>query len=449
MTSSGSDVATATAFRGSEETTERDGERAALGRPKQVSLAAGGVIAQSANSLSNLAVAILVARMLGLSALGEYGFIFSLLLTFVALQTAWVGDSLVVLGRGDPVLRRGIAWTQLLFSVGGGFVGAIVLYLYGGVASSGVAAFGVLVAVWQLEEYTRRALMARLAYWRQAICDASYGLAAIGALLVVNHAGRTSLASILWCMATGACVAAAIGFIAVRPEDRLRLTELRGPLGESVAAVRQVGSFGIWRAAQTGTSQATQTLLRVLVLLIASSATLGTLEAARLVTAPLYTLLSAAMNMTLPLFTRARGSGARSLEKLARISSLLLVGSALVYGGAVLVLAGPATHLLVGADKPTNRVAIAGWIAGAVALGYSNAFAAATLASGASAEIFWLRSVGSAVVLICAACALALAHPSLVPMAIAGGTLVSAVLIRHRGRRYLSFEPGPALTGAG
>lgn len=414
----------------------------------RASLALGGVVGQSANSLSNLVVAVLVARMLGLAALGEYAFVFSLLLTFVAMQTGWVGDSLVVLGRGEAKLRRGISLTQVLFCGFGGITGGAILALGRGPTGDAALAFGVLVVLWQLEEYTRRALMARLAYWRQALCDASYGLVAATSLLASATMGERDLSTALWCMCLGAAVATVLGFVAISPEDRLRPSDLRGSPREKWESLRAVASFGGWRAAQMGASQGTQTLVRVLVLWMASSAALGTLEAARLVTAPLFMLLTASTNMTLPLFTRARARGVASLARIVRWFSLALAAVAVIYGGAVLILAAAATHLLVGADKPVARMAIAAWVVAGVAWGYSNSFAEATLASGASAEIFRLRLAGCMLTVVCALGALLLGtSPSFVPASVAAGALFAATLIRRRSRRYLSPDPSLALSG--
>src|SRR4051794_37934191 len=70
-------------------------------------LGRGAFIAQMVSSASNLLAGVAVARLLGASALGTFSLLFSALLAIVSLQSSWVGDSLVVLGRHLPWVRGG------------------------------------------------------------------------------------------------------------------------------------------------------------------------------------------------------------------------------------------------------------------------------------------------------------------------------------------------------
>ena len=75
--------------------------------------------AQAANSLSSLVVAVVVAQLLGPASLGKFAVLFTLLLTFVAWQSSWVGNSLTVLDREAADVRQGVSTTQWLHVVVG------------------------------------------------------------------------------------------------------------------------------------------------------------------------------------------------------------------------------------------------------------------------------------------------------------------------------------------
>jgi len=384
----------------------------------------GATAAQGFYSLSNLVVGITVARSLGAAALGHFAFLFTLLTAFVAVQTAWVGDSLTVLDRNDPTVRRGLATTQWANCLVGALAGGSIAYLAGGVGVLSAVVFATLVAAWELEEFGRRTFMARLEFWKQAANDGSYLVLVAVALLAYQQLFGLTLAGTLVCMSAASLAAFVLGAAALPSEERLGLPRF------SVAGLRDVARFGAWRGAQGAAGYASQVAVRSLVIVLASAAAMGQLEAARLVVAPLFTITAASANLTLAGLSRP-GAGERSgsHRRLLRVALLGLAAISSVY--AAIVLAFPAffVHLLAGDGFAAHRLSLLGWLALAFVVAFSTPIASLALVARRAAPVFWSRLGGSVVGLVLAAVALAVSRSDLVPISLGVGAAIGLVLL--------------------
>src|SRR3954470_6464233 len=94
------------------------------GRSKLGGHAAGAIVDQAVVAVTSLVLMILVRHQLGSAALGDYAILINALALLTALATAWIGDSLTVLDRFEPKLRRGLVASLVAFSALAIVVGA-------------------------------------------------------------------------------------------------------------------------------------------------------------------------------------------------------------------------------------------------------------------------------------------------------------------------------------
>ena len=190
-----------------------------------------------------------MARSLGAAALGHFAFLFTLLTAFVAVQSAWVGDSLTVLDRNDPTLKRGLATTQWAHCLVGGVAGGAIAYLAGGIGVASAVVFGTLVVAWELEEFGRRVFMARLEFWKQAGNDGSYLVLVAVALLAYRQLLGLTLAGTLGCMAAASLAAFVLGVASLPPSSAWVFRDLTG----AAYTGSRVSVLGAARRARQGT----------------------------------------------------------------------------------------------------------------------------------------------------------------------------------------------------
>jgi O-antigen/teichoic acid export membrane protein len=384
----------------------------------------GATAAQGFYSLSNLVVGITVARSLGAAALGHFAFLFTLLTAFVAVQTAWVGDSLTVLDRSDPAIRRGLATTQWVHCLLGAVAGGTIAYLAGGIDVVSAVVFAALVAAWELEEFGRRVFMARLEFWKQAANDCSYLVLVAVSLLVYHRAFGLTLIGTLGCMAAASLAAFALGMASLPREERLAPPRSwRGGFGD-------VARFGAWRGAQGAAGYASQVAVRALVIVLASAAAMGQLEAARLVVAPLFTVTAAAANLTLAGFARTGRAVERGEQlRLFRLALSGMAGVCALYAATVLVFPEFFVHLLAGEAFAAHRVALLGWLVLACVVAFGAPISSLALVGRQAAPVFWSRLGGSVVGLCLAFGALIAWGSNFVPLALGVGAAVGLLLL--------------------
>src|SRR3982750_3317388 len=86
------------------------------GRSKLGGHAAGAIIDQAVVAGTSLVLMVLVSHQLGPASLAVYAILINALALMTAIETAWVGDSLTVLDRFDPKLRRGLVASLMVFA---------------------------------------------------------------------------------------------------------------------------------------------------------------------------------------------------------------------------------------------------------------------------------------------------------------------------------------------
>ena len=66
---------------------------------------------------SSLLLQLVALRQLGTDGLGRFALLFGILITVNSIQSGWLGDSLTVLDRFDPGIRRALMRSQLVIVV--------------------------------------------------------------------------------------------------------------------------------------------------------------------------------------------------------------------------------------------------------------------------------------------------------------------------------------------
>jgi O-antigen/teichoic acid export membrane protein len=389
--------------------------RAAIAR------AGSAFIAQGVSSLANLITGLIVARSLGVAGLGTYAYCVSVMLLVVAVQSAWVGDSATVLDRRQPHIRTGLNSSQWVLAVAGASVGGVVVLATAGVGARTSLVFAFLTFTWQMEEYVRRLFMARQEFVRQGVNDAVYAVLSIGLLLLVQRVAEVDLDGVFLSMSAGACVAWLSGHLVLPKDERLRAPRL------TRIGVREVADYGAWRAAQSGTGWAVQAAVRLLVIATASATALGTLEAGRLIVAPLFVMLAATANMLLPMMAAMRGRGRRLAMRAALLATAAQLAVCAIFAVLILTAGDELVPFLLDSSYDIPSSVFLGWLTVCAVMAATGPVAAAASVVVASRVVFTARVAGSVLSLATAGALLALDRPNGVPFAMAAGLLVSGV----------------------
>ncbi|WP_246258194.1 hypothetical protein [Amycolatopsis anabasis] len=391
------------------------------------------VISQGLTAGTSLLLQIVAARTLGLTEYGSFAVFLAVLVSATALYTGYVGDSLAVLDRHDPVTRPALVTSALA---------ALVLAFAGGLATSlilrdgdfGTALlYAAMVVGWLAEETFRRLLIARQEFWKLVGNDVAYLLGTFAALGAWSLTARTvTLPMIFAAMGVGTVAAIVTGFAQVPAAELRRVRPGR-------AGLRAVASFAGWRSLHATLRPAAMLASRVLVANLVSLTAVGILETGRLVVAPLQVVINGAGSFLLAGFA-AHERGGRGAGNLATRAAWLLVGVT-VGGGAVLsVFAHPLGRLMTGQE--VDPLLLLGWVAylGVWAAGLP--YVTEVVARKLSRAVFTIRLVDSLAGLALALAALLAGAPvAAVPWLMALGGLYSVLRLRSLARRTRAERP--------
>jgi O-antigen/teichoic acid export membrane protein len=387
------------------------------------------VISQGISSLTSLLLALVAARELGAEGLGEFAILFSILITFNSLATGYVGDSLTVLDRFDPELRRAIGRAAVAVCVLGTVV-AIASALLMDAGWAVASAFALALLTWVIEEFGRRLLITRLEFWKLALNDMSFLAVTAAVIVALLAADRLTLVTLLLAMGTGSLAALVLAVV------QLPRREL-APARSGSAALRRLNRFAAWRAAQTAVRPLSMSTIRISVALVATTAAVGDLEGARILATPMTTLIAGAATFLLPkMAAEERGEDPRRLP-VTKVA-LWLGGVSLVVGiGCTLLVPWIAVPLL-GEGVQVDQLAALFWAIFAAAFGLGIPFGNALVAMQQARLTFWIRVADAAVGVVGATVLAWLVSPSWAPLGLAMGALIGASWcfgsLRRRGR---------------
>ncbi|MDH2428935.1 hypothetical protein [Sphaerisporangium sp. TRM90804] len=400
------------------------------GRLRAILTSAGGSVAtQLVTALASLLLQLVAARELGADGFAGFTLLLATLVVVTTLHTAWVGDSLTVLDRFDPRVRSALGVSLLSSLALGAVAGTVLAVAFGAAGGPGALLFGALVVVWLVEDTCRRVLAARMEFGRlaaNATLDMAVAFAVLGGFWLT---GPPRLETMLAAMCAGSLAGVAHA-VALLPREELAWPGLRG------ADVRGVASFATWRAAQAGLRPLTLMLARVAIAAMVSGAALAATEGARLLLAPVLTLVNGVGAFLLPRMVRARESGLPLRLRPALAASVTLT-AVTAFGGAVAVVAAdPLEPFVTGGNFTIAPVTVAGWAAYAVSLAVTLPISMLATAYRHSRLVFTVRLIESLVGMGALLVLLALRPDlwELAPFCIGAGGVVTSVILVLRLR---------------
>lgn len=388
------------------------------------SKAAAAMLSQGVVAGSSLVLQILASRRLGSEGLGRFSLLVAILITLNSVQSGWIGDSLNVLDRFDPAVRRALLIYQCSAFVIVGTFGVGLALLIQGVGLQNAAIFGGACVLWAAEETGRRLLIARRDFWPLALNDAVYAISSFTYLGLIAATGYgLTLTHLLISLVVGATAAIAVALL------QLPRTELVS-IGRARAQMREVAGFAVWRAAQVGLRPGSLAAVRAIVIGTASVAALGQLEGARLMVAPILTVANGAAVYLLPTYVAAVREHHRFRPAIP-VAMAGLGATCGVYGLVAIVFSSPLTRLLTAGSYDISKLAIVSWVVFAAGFTMGIPLGTAVIAHGASRQVFWARGVDNVVGVILAGTFAAMGWLKLVPVGLAVGTFLGMFLL-HR-----------------
>lgn len=397
------------------------------GRGRTARGASAAIISQGVVAASSLVLQVLALRDLGKPGLANFSILSNgLIVTAAALHTGWVGDSLVILDRHEPTIRRALfrasavsAVASLLF----GFVGgAAFAQLDVGSASL----FGVALCLWLVEETGRRVMMARHEFVHLVVNDVVFAVGSLGVTFLVRGTGRLTMDWLIASLAIGSVMSIVAAVVQLPREELRRPTP--GP-----AAMRELAAFSTWRSGQLTMRPLGMLLSRIAVATLVSRSALGLLEAGRLLIAPMLTAANGFGGFSLPFFTRRRDEGRLTMSLVYRFAAVSAAGAAL-YFPVGLLLEPVISSLSDGIDIPTTLILT--WCVYSVAYSANVPIVNALTSLRHSRTVFWGRCVDSVIIVVLSAVAVEVGGVELVPLAMTVGMVVgTAIPLTRLARR--------------
>ena len=399
-------------------------ENAAVGAPTR-SRAFGGIAAQGSQALASFALQFVAARYLGLHGLGEFAVLFGVIVVATAVSSGFVGDSLTVLDRRRTAVRAGLQSWLAMLALGAGAIGAAVAGLAGFLSPAEAMAFGLATATFLVEDTLRRLLMATMQFWRIVIVDITAMVASLAVVVVASAKDGVTLGVLLLALAVGQVVATAAGWWLLPRVERF-LVPMRA------AALGEVAAYGTWRALQQAVRAGTLALVRVICLLLVTSAAVGGLEAARIYMAPAVLAVSGVSSY---LFASYASSPTAPLERLLHLADQsvvkLLVG--VLSFGLIGVVAIPVlAPVLTNGEYELSAIAVAGWAVYAAAIAGVTPYGQLASVRGRHVSVFVLRLSESTLSLLAIYMMVTVTRAvEWVPLVLAAWSLLGGLLIRE------------------
>jgi O-antigen/teichoic acid export membrane protein len=287
----------------------------------------GNLFDQALSALSNVVLAILVARSLDATGFGSFS------IAFLVYGIAFAGMKSVV---GQPLQIRFSSSSpdELNRRIGDGagttLVMAIVLALGCALAGLGVGgttgAALLALAVWLpsllVQDFCRMAFFAAGRPWSAALIDAAWAVAQFALLAVLIGYGRTSLDWLIGAWGLGASVSAVIGLLMLKAVPRP---------GHTVPWIREQFTLSRYLLSEYVLGLGAVQVGILLVGVIASESAVGALRAAQVLLGPLGILGTAAFQFTVPEIARRTQLPARRIQAFAALVSASLLAAHVAY----------------------------------------------------------------------------------------------------------------------
>lgn len=397
---------------------DRHGRPGGTGRRRQAFAAVG---AQGVQAAASFVLQVYAVRTLGLVGYGSFTVLLSLLIVLSAIQ-AGLRDGGIVLSHADPGMAPALATAQWIGALVAGAIGMAVVAVLGLTGAPGIALFGAMVVLWVLEEAVRRALMAKMRFEQVVLNDLVYAVVSVGAAFaLVGSEAMVGLDAFVAAMALGALAATVFGISLQVPVAILVPSRSHG------ARLRRLASFAAWRSWQGLVRPLSVFATRAGVGALSGAASLGRLEAGRLLVAPFAVVSNGLGTFLLPYYLRQQERQGPAWRRAVLRPALILLVAGVVGGAALVVLAGLFGDALTGGAAASTPV-VAGWVVYTVLDGASTPLGVAAISLGHTRRVAAARTVG-AVVGTALALGLATVQPDLVPWALCTGIVVGTLLL--------------------
>lgn len=393
------------------------------GRFRLISAVAG----QASQAFGGLVLSVAAAHLLGAAGLAVFSLVYGAIVLVTALSSGLIGDSLTVLDRADVAVRSALVRLTAVLAVGAG-LGAGLLGAGVGPLNGGEALVtGAATTAFMLQDAARRALMAVRRYWRLTAVDALSLVVTVAVIAAGTVAyGHASLSLMLGSLAAGQMASAGLGAGLLPRRLRLRWFRPR-------PALREVWSFGIWRAAGQAIRPTVLTLMRSVVIVGLGAAAYGPLEAARVYTAPTLVLVTGVGSFLLPHYVAGSHLPARRNLRVADRAAVLLCAAASAVGILAVLLAPYLSPVVAGADVRVPVLAVAGWSVYAAGCAILLPYAQLAAVYRRQRQALMLRAIEAVSLLLVLAVSFLLPRwVSLAPAMLAIGPCLTAAVLRHR-----------------
>lgn len=394
------------------------------------------LVSQGITAGSSLVLQVLALWQLGKSGLAFFAILSAgIMVTFNAVHTGLIGDALSVFDRHEPGIRRALVKTSAVSAAASLFVGFFGALLFAERSALSSGLFALALLAWTVEETGRRILMARLEFWKLVVNDAVFAVASLATVGVILVIGDLSIEWLVASMLIGS-IASIADAVRQLPREELEL----GP--KAPAEMRRLIEFSGWRAGQIGIRPLSLLVSRIVIVGVASPASLGLLEAARLLIAPVLTAANGLGVFLLPTFAK-RAKSDDDLGEMWSIAALSAVAAAVL--GTVSVIATPTVSRLLGQDPAIPTTLVASWVVYSIAYCANIPVVNALVARREARSLFNGRLVDAAIGVALSYVLTSMSGIEAVPVGLAIGVVVGTVwpvlrLVR-KGELSLPSEP--------
>jgi len=386
------------------------------------SRALGAIVAQGAQAGISFVLQVLVARTLGIDELGRFAILYGVIVVVTGIVTGVVGDSLVVLDRGQGRIRWALQGTTIALAASGGVIGAAVFLAVGLIDPLEAALFALATAMFTAEEVMRRLLMAHFAFFRVVAADLGGFAIALAIVFGVGVTAGFSLALFLGAIAAGQAVAIIVAALLLPRAERSWARFERGGL-------REVLDYGTWRGLQQLLRPGLLTAVRLLVGVFAGLTAVGLLESARVYVAPALLAVGGLTSYLFVRYAQDRGRPLRAVVRRADVTVLALVAGTAVLGVIAVALLPWLGPILFSVQPPTD--AVIGWLAFTAAVAATTPYGTLAAVHGGQRKVFALRLADS-LISVAAVVGLLMTGGGAVwvPVVLAAGALLGGAAIR-------------------
>ncbi|MGI8882330.1 MAG: hypothetical protein ACR2KJ_17820 [Jatrophihabitans sp.] len=351
---------------------------------------------QILSSLSNFALAVLVARGLGSDAFGAFSLAFSLYAYALTVSRMLVSQPLMIRYSGSSGTDFANAARQSTGAAVGvaapiGMAMLIAGIVAGGALGPSLATTGVLLPGLLLQDAYRMVYFAMARPAAAAANDALWAVAQVAAVLAVNALGYGSPAAYLWAWGLAGWVAAM--FAAAQ-------SGLRPAPTKSLRWVRAHSKLTRYSVTEIVLLNGANQLTLLLVAGFGGLSVVAALRGAQVLTAPTTVLTLSVLAFVVPEMARRPSLIGSRLVRAGVLTSVLVTTLVLLWGALLFLVPDGLGHLVLGATwTNTHRIlfpTVVGMVAGMAGLGAS----CGVYARGGMKALFPLVLLGAPVYLV-------------------------------------------------